>query len=77
MVLEYAPNGNLFNYINRKRNLPIPEIKKLFFQTVIAIEYLHQKEIILRDLKPENLLLDKDMNIKSRYFIQFRLIISL
>lgn len=71
MILEYAPNGNLFNYINRKRNLPQSEIKKLFFQTVIAIEYLHQKEIILRDLKPENLLLDQDMNIKSKYLIYF------
>lgn len=67
MILEYAVNGNLFNYLNRKKNLPLPEIKKLFFQTVIGIEYIHQREIVLRDLKPENLLLDENMNIKSKF----------
>ena len=71
MILEYCPNGNLFNYLNRKRKLPTEEIKKFFFQTVLAIDYIHSNEVILRDLKPENILLDNDFNVKSKYRFKY------
>lgn len=48
------------------RKLPFNDIKKIFFQTVVAINYIHENEIILRDLKPENILLDANMNIKGK-----------
>ena len=44
--------------------LPENEVFKFFYQTCVAIEYLHKCDIIHRDIKPENLLLDKDYNIR-------------
>jgi len=64
LLLEYAPNGNLYEYINKKKPLPPNQIFRFFYQTCKAIQYLHQKDILHRDIKPENLLLDKDLNVK-------------
>jgi len=58
LILEYAPNGNLFHYIRKKKGLPEKEAFVYFFQTCIGIDYLHKNDIIHRDIKPENLLLD-------------------
>lgn len=35
-----------------------------FFQTCLAVDYLHKKKVIHRDLKPENILLDESGNVK-------------
>ena len=37
---------------------------KFFYQTCLAMDYLHTRKIMHRDLKPENLLLDENLNIK-------------
>jgi len=64
LILDYAEHGNLYSYMHRKKTLTDKEVFKFFYQTCLAIDYLHQNNIIHRDLKPENLLLDKDFNIK-------------
>jgi len=63
-VLEYAENGTLFEYIRRKKKCSENESFIYFFQTALALDYLHKRNIIHRDIKPENLLLDKSGNIK-------------
>lgn len=63
IVLEYAPCGELFNYILNQRYLKDNHAKRLFAQLVSAVGYLHKKGIIHRDLKLENLLLDRNYNI--------------
>lgn len=64
LLLEYASNGNLFWYIRKQGYLPDQEAARLFKQTAEALAYLHSKSYIHRDMKPENLLLDKDGQIK-------------
>ena len=68
MVLEYVPNGELFDYILKKGHLEEDEGRKFFRQLVAGVSYIHSHNICHRDIKPENLLLDKDMNIKISDF---------
>ena len=67
LIMELAPNGNLYNLIQNNikekvKNMAL--IKKLIVQSIEIIKYLHSKNIVYRDIKPENLLLDNDYNIK-------------
>ncbi|XP_067935041.1 maternal embryonic leucine zipper kinase-like isoform X2 [Watersipora subatra] len=64
LVLEYCPNGELFDYIVSKDRLYEPEARHLFRQIVSAVAFIHENGYAHRDLKPENLLLDDDQNIK-------------
>lgn len=63
IILEYASGGELFDYILNHRYLKDPVARKLFAQLVSGVGYLHKKGIIHRDLKLENLLLDRNRNI--------------
>ncbi|CAD8045510.1 unnamed protein product [Paramecium primaurelia] len=64
MVLEYAENGNLYNYVQRRKKLEEKEACKYFIQTCKALQYLHEMNVFHRDIKPENLLLDNNNDIK-------------
>lgn len=64
IVMEYAVNGELFDYINERRYLDEAESRKYFRQIISAVDYCHKNLVVHRDLKLENLLLDKDFNIK-------------
>lgn len=64
LVLEYAPGGELFDYIVARQRCREDEARRFFRQIVCAVSYCHKMGIAHRDLKPENLLLDKQMNIK-------------
>ena len=64
IITEYAPGGELFDYIVKKDKLKENEARKFFRQIISGIEYLHGLRISHRDLKPENMLLDSENNIK-------------
>ncbi|KAI5814636.1 hypothetical protein BZA77DRAFT_318245 [Pyronema omphalodes] len=63
IILEYASGGELFDYILTHRYLKDPPACRLFAQLVSGVGYLHKKGIVHRDLKLENLLLDRNRNI--------------
>ena len=64
LIMEFAPGGELFDYIVKKKRVQDREACRFFHQILAGIQYLHQNKICHRDLKPENLLLDENMNIK-------------
>ena len=55
--------GELFDHILAHRYLKEKDAAKLFAQLISGVHYLHQKKIVHRDLKLENLLLDKHRNV--------------
>lgn len=63
IVLEYASGGELFNYILHHKYLKENVAKKLFAQLISGVDYMHSKGLVHRDLKLENLLLDKHKNV--------------
>lgn len=68
MLLEYAIGGELFTYLRRAGRFPLGTTKFYAAEIVCALEYMHNLNIVYRDLKPENLLLDARGHIKIADF---------
>jgi len=68
MVLELAGHGDLLEYIKLRGTLDERRSRRLVVQIVAAIEYLHTRNIVHRDLKCENILLDRHNNVKVSDF---------
>lgn len=64
LVTEYASQGEVFDHLVANGRMKEEEAARVFAQIVSAVEYCHNKGIVHRDLKAENVLLDSDMNIK-------------
>lgn len=61
IVMEYVTGGTLFDFIQRQKDEYIPEDKiiSLFVQITVALSHIHSKNILHRDLKTQNLLIDR------------------
>ncbi|PRP87212.1 MAP/microtubule affinity-regulating kinase 3-like [Planoprotostelium fungivorum] len=64
IIMEYASNGEIMEYINTHGPLSEAQTKKFFFQLADAVHYMHSQNACHRDLKAANLLLDDNLNLK-------------
>lgn len=67
-ILEYCPGGELFFHLSRAARFSEPRCRFYACEILLAIEYLHKHDIVYRDLKPENVLLDGDGHVKLTDF---------
>uniref|UniRef100_H2Z683 non-specific serine/threonine protein kinase n=1 Tax=Ciona savignyi TaxID=51511 RepID=H2Z683_CIOSA len=67
-VMEYVNGGEIFFHLSRDRVFSEERAKFYGAEIILALDYLHQQEVIYRDLKLENLLLDSDGHIKITDF---------
>jgi protein-serine/threonine kinase len=63
IILDYASGGELFDHILAHRYLKEKDACRLFAQLISGVWYIHQRKIVHRDLKLENLLLDRNRNV--------------
>jgi len=68
LLLEFVNGGELFSYLRKEGRLPDADAKFYAGEIVLAFAYLHSKNVIYRDLKPENLLIDCDGHMKITDF---------
>ncbi|XP_022663187.1 cAMP-dependent protein kinase catalytic subunit alpha-like [Varroa jacobsoni] len=66
-VLEFATCGNLYDLLKRRR-LNEDEARFYVAQLILALEYIHAADIIYRDLKPDNVLVNYDGYLKLADF---------
>jgi hypothetical protein len=62
--LEYAEGGELFFRLQKHGLPPLSDIKLYMAELALALDYLHSHGIIYRDIKPENILLDREGHVK-------------
>lgn len=67
-VLDFVNGGELFTHLRKEKKFSEKRAKFYAAEIILALECLHENNIIYRDLKPENLLLDRDGHIKLTDF---------
>ncbi|KAJ6846694.1 putative CBL-interacting protein kinase 7 [Iris pallida] len=68
LVMEHARGGELLSRLARHGRLPEPAARRYFHQLLSALRFCHAHGITHRDVKPENLLLDRHGNLKLSDF---------
>lgn len=68
IVMEYVEGTDLKDYVRQKGALHPIEAVRIMMQIVSAIAAAHQNRIIHRDIKPQNILIDKEGNVKITDF---------
>ena len=63
-----SPGGELFYQLKKVKKMTEEQAKFYFLEILIGLDYLHEKKIIYRDLKPENLMIAIDGHIKIADF---------
>ncbi|HPZ08505.1 MAG TPA: Stk1 family PASTA domain-containing Ser/Thr kinase [Candidatus Eremiobacteraeota bacterium] len=64
IVMEYMSNGTLEDLMKRKKEIPFSEVIKYGVQIARALDYSHQKRVIHRDIKPQNIMLTEENQLK-------------
>ncbi|XP_046813391.1 testis-specific serine/threonine-protein kinase 4-like isoform X1 [Vespa crabro] len=68
IIMEYAQNGSLLDIIRRDTYIDEGRSRRWFRQLLDAVDYCHERGVVHRDIKCENLLMDNNLNIKLSDF---------
>ena len=60
--------GELFFHLKKEKRFDEKKARFYIAEIILALEYIHLKNVIYRDLKPENILIDQDGHIKLTDF---------
>lgn len=67
-VMDFLAGGELFDHIRKDQHFSEERSKFIAAEIILALECLHDNNIIYRDLKPENVLMDDEGHIKLTDF---------
>lgn len=68
IVMEYVSGETLKQYIQNRSPIPLEKVVDIMLQITSGISHAHQNNIIHRDIKPQNILIDKDGAVKITDF---------
>ena len=68
LALEFCPNGSLSHFIAKHGVWTEAQCQKMSTQIVSALSYLQFNKVVHRDIKPQNILLDSNLNAKLADF---------
>eukprot|EP00633_Aureoumbra_lagunensis_P008087 CAMPEP_0197320590 /NCGR_PEP_ID=MMETSP0891-20130614/60865_1 /TAXON_ID=44058 ORGANISM="Aureoumbra lagunensis, Strain CCMP1510" /NCGR_SAMPLE_ID=MMETSP0891 /ASSEMBLY_ACC=CAM_ASM_000534 /LENGTH=1019 /DNA_ID=CAMNT_0042812071 /DNA_START=424 /DNA_END=3483 /DNA_ORIENTATION=- len=60
MVMDFAQGGDFFSFLRRFKRLKEPWARHYLAEIALALHHLHEVNVVYRDLKPENVLMDGD-----------------
>lgn len=60
LVMPYCPNGSLMNKLQEKGNMNEADLAKVIYEVSSALQYLHDHGVIHQDIKPDNILVNKN-----------------
>ncbi len=62
--MEFVPGGSVQELLNKQRKIPVDQSVQMILDSARGFEYAHKKEIIHRDVKPDNLMISESGSIK-------------
>ncbi|EAX84301.1 CAMK family protein kinase [Trichomonas vaginalis G3] len=68
LILEYCPNGSIQDLIKHEGRIDHKRLLQYIYQAASALQYCHSKKFAHHDIKPANLLIDENFNIKLSDF---------
>ena len=66
--MDYCPGGDLGEHLQKEKKFSEELVRIYLAETILALEDLHKRDVIFRDLKPDNIVLDYEGHVKLTDF---------